>query len=88
MSAKKKELWEEDMLMAVATAQGVLVAAARQILARDKYDGIRAVKWMEKHNAIYREIADEFRAACGGSDEAVVKAARLAGDPNPEDAAL
>ena len=71
---------ESDIVLALARAQGVLLRATQQILKRDKWDGIRASKWLAAHEEVYRKIADEAHDML--DDEVREKAARLAGEPS------
>lgn len=76
----KKELTEDDMVLAVATAQGVLFEAAKQILARDKTDGIRAVNWMRQHNELFDKICDDYGDLV--DDDVIERANKIAGEPD------
>lgn len=74
-----KQLYEADILLAVAKAQGVIRMAAIQILKRDKTDGIRAVEWLKSHDQVYRKIADDCRGNSGADEATINKADELAG---------
>lgn len=70
----------KSLTLAVAKAQGVLLRATQQLLKRDKWDGIRASKWLAKHDELYREIADDYHDML--DDDQRAKAAKLAGEPD------
>lgn len=70
---------ESDIVLAVAKAQGVMLRATQQLLKRDKWDGIKASKWLAKHDELYREIADDYHEVLDEDERA--KAAKLAGEP-------
>lgn len=73
-------LTEDDLLLAVATCQGILVQAARQILGRDKQDGIAAVRILAEHDAWYRKLADELMRRGVVTEATIEQARRLACD--------
>lgn len=72
---------ESDIVLALARAQGILFRATQQILKRDKWDGIRASKWLAKHEEVYSEIRDEAHDML--DDDTRAQAAKLAGEPEP-----
>lgn len=51
-------------LLKLAEAQKSLYRLAIAMLREDKSDGIRATRWMEKHNRVLREIIDDARLHC------------------------
>lgn len=80
-NAVTESLNETSILFAVATAQGRMTDAVLQIMARDKYDGIRAVKWLAEHSKLYHRICEEYQMCCGGDHETVREADKLAKEP-------
>lgn len=72
-------LGEEQIVLALARAQGVLLRATQQLLKRDKADGIRASRWLSEHDDFYQKVLNEANDML--DDDTKTKAAKLAGDP-------
>ncbi len=51
---------EVKAYLAVLAAQRRLHAAARALLRTDKSDGIRAVRWMERHSQVLNEMREDL----------------------------
>lgn len=76
-----QQLSEQDILLAIAQAQGVLTEATIQIMKRNKYDGLRAAAWLKQHSELYHLICNEFQSCCGGSQNIVEQADKIAKEP-------
>jgi hypothetical protein len=68
----------EDMLLAVARAQGVLARGAAAVMKQDTSDGLLVSKWLEAHYHLYLKIAEECEDSLGVGDEQINEANKLA----------
>lgn len=68
-----------DAMLALAKGQGALLRLTKELLKEDKFDGLEAARWTEKHEKIYREIYEMAEDKL--DPEEVEKCRKAAGDP-------